>query len=224
MSLGCSHTVERATAAGDTHKTGVPWSIFALPKAARMARYQSVQPRPADWTLFCQTLASVVSNRQQQCHWITVLFFCNDIPAVTFVSFYLDRFMHVNELRIVICVCFKVVFPLIFQLCSKRHGVLHLFVRPIMEQMGYSMSCSGLLSEPSVFCSLGSGRMCCFSSGAWQWAIFVVARSKNFSGELQMAAGVRGKYFHPPLSPAVRVVVSPVGWKVGAGLGKIHSI
>lgn len=59
MSLGCSHAVERATAAGDTHKTGVPWSIFALPKAARMARYQSVQPRPADWTLFCQTLASV---------------------------------------------------------------------------------------------------------------------------------------------------------------------
>lgn len=85
-----------------------------------------------------------------------------------------------NEVRMVICVCFKVVFPLTFQLCSKRRGVFHLFVRPIMEQMGYSMSCSGLLSELSVFCSLGSGRMCCFSSGARQWAIFVVARSKKF--------------------------------------------
>lgn len=60
MSLGRSHAVERATAAGDAHKTGVPRSIFAVLKAARMARYQSIQwPKPAEGSLRCQTLAVV---------------------------------------------------------------------------------------------------------------------------------------------------------------------
>lgn len=70
-------------------------------------------------------------------------------------------------------------FPTVPQ--TTQHDV---YLLAIMDQMGDSLICSGLLSELSVFCSLGSGKMCCCSSAEW-WAIFVVAGSKNF-GELQL--------------------------------------
>lgn len=123
---------------------------------------------------FCQTLTDVKvgmlpSRQETACHWkrpiITILF---PFPMTSLLS------LTPLSSRQVLTVCgctrdsymssalvnffFRSVFSnLSFSLsnCVPNNTAGYLFVRAIMDQMGDSLICSGLLSKLSVFCSLG---------------------------------------------------------------------
>lgn len=166
MSLGHNNTVDGAKA-GDGRREGVPSSMFAALfwKQQGWLGTSIQQLWPAQRHLTCQTLADVkvgmfppwqaAASSTAKTGLLSFSFLSQWHTCCHSLPFHLARFLcGCTRDSYMSCALLNVFFrsdfsnlSLSLSNCAPNNTVCHLFVRAIMDQMGNSLICSGLLSQ-----------------------------------------------------------------------------